>query len=478
MKMDTKSNTALIVLATVLALFVGCGGGGGGGGTSAEEPALPAIHVDDPAPVNSGDDYSVSADGEPEPGDSGDGSNVPPDDDPVNLSPVADAGKAQTVAVNSLVTLHGGKSYDPDDDYPLLFSWKITCKPAASTAELLDADKQSTAFVADCEGDFEIELTVTDQKGAVSEPAVVIVSTVNSAPIADAGPNQSFTEEGTIVDLDGSQSYDPDGDPITYAWVMTVMPEGSNALLDDPTAEDPRFTADLLGTYMVALVVTDSHGVASASDTVMITSENVRPVAHAGVNQVVPVGASVSLDGSGSYDANEDELTYRWSISAGPEDSTAVLTGADRMYASFVPDMQGIYTAILVVSDGLEESNPDAVDILAVDFETLDDFISVLMDAVNVINSLEDDVFRNSNLRDELTRKIIWDVLNSYLMGTYDHQDLKDSLKNDIGNKTDGCYESGSAKNDWILDCDAQDEIYPLLLQAIDYLEALYSTSH
>jgi hypothetical protein len=39
----------------------------------------------------------------------------------------------------------------------------------------------------------------------------------NSPPVADAGPNQTGVAAGTIT-LNGSGSYDPDGDPLTYSW--------------------------------------------------------------------------------------------------------------------------------------------------------------------------------------------------------------------------------------------------------------------
>jgi hypothetical protein len=47
-------------------------------------------------------------------------------------------------------------------------------------------------------------------------------------------------------------------------------------------------------------------------------------------------------------------------------------------------------------------------------------------------------------------------------------------LENDILAKTDGCAESGEPdKSDWIITCEAQDEVYPLIIETIDYVMGL-----
>src|SRR5262249_6238181 len=53
----------------------------------------------------------------------------------------------------------------------------------------------------------------------------------NSAPVADAGPNQNFTSAATVT-LDGSRSYDPNGDPLTYLWQQDG---GPTVALSNPT---------------------------------------------------------------------------------------------------------------------------------------------------------------------------------------------------------------------------------------------------
>ncbi|MGB5684225.1 MAG: choice-of-anchor Q domain-containing protein, partial [Candidatus Electrothrix sp.] len=79
----------------------------------------------------------------------------------------------------------------------------------------------------------------------------------NHIPVADAGENQEEVIAGDLVCLDGSASYDVDGDLLSYSWEFTAWPAGSIAELDDSTAEAPCFTADLSGTYQVSLVVND-----------------------------------------------------------------------------------------------------------------------------------------------------------------------------------------------------------------------------
>lgn len=185
----------------------------------------------------------------------------------------------------------------------------------------------------------------------------------NSAPIANAGPNQNVLTK-TSVTLDGSSSTDANGDPLTYKWSFKARPTGSGAALSSASDAKPTFTADIAGVYVVTLIVNDGK-VDSAPVDVTITAAvaNAAPVANAGPDQNVTVGSRVNLDGSGSSDANGDALTYQWTVDSRPTGSAATLSSSTIVNPTFTPDVAGNYVLSLVVSDGSLKSAPDSITI-------------------------------------------------------------------------------------------------------------------
>jgi len=93
---------------------------------------------------------------------------------------------------------------------------------------------------------------------------------------------------------------------------------------------------------------------------------NQPPVADAGEDQIVSVGDTVPLDGSASYDPDDDPLTYSWSFVSTPEGSEATIANPTAMETSFVPDLPGEFIVSLVVNDGTEDSEPDTVTITVI----------------------------------------------------------------------------------------------------------------
>ncbi|HEY9422978.1 MAG TPA: PKD domain-containing protein, partial [Thermoanaerobaculia bacterium] len=274
--------------------------------------------------------------------------------------PIADAGPDQSVGQGERVTLDGSGSFDPDGDYPLSYEWAIRARPEGSVAALDTPNSPRPSLVPDRSGSYSIELVVTDARGLRSVADEVLVSTGNVPPVAIAGPDQAIVLVGTTVQLDGSGSYDADGDPLTYEWMFLTRPEGSLAELGDSSAPDPTFVPDVYGDYVLRLVVTDIFGAAN-EDLVTVSFNNVAPIADTAADRDVTVGETVDLDGSGSSDPNGDSLTYSWSFVLKPEGSAAAFTTPTEARTSFLADLAGDYIVSLVVHDGLLDSTPNNV---------------------------------------------------------------------------------------------------------------------
>ena len=78
----------------------------------------------------------------------------------------------------------------------------------------------------------------------------------SSPPVANAGPNQLGVPAGLIT-LNGSGSYDPLGETLTYKWVQT---SGPPVTLSNPTGVTTTFTAAAGQTYSFRLTVTNTDG--------------------------------------------------------------------------------------------------------------------------------------------------------------------------------------------------------------------------
>ena len=270
----------------------------------------------------------------------------------VNTRPVANAGEDRKVNVGALMQLDGSESEDRDGDR-LIYRWE---EPPG--IELSNGGSARPRFTASIGGTYRFSLVVHD--GLEDSDADEIVITVNTPPVGNAGPDQ-FTVVGEEVQLDGSQSQDADGDALNYQW---TTPAG--IVLDDLTAMRPRFTAENAGEYRFVLVVRDGQSESQPDEVVVtVTRPNQLPIAEAGPDQTVEVGVLVWLDGSGSRDADGDELSFAWTEDAG-NPATGLLSDTSAERPRYTPSVAGIYRFSLVVSDGEIDSTPDTVAIMVI----------------------------------------------------------------------------------------------------------------
>ena len=284
-----------------------------------------------------------------------------------NAAPVANAGSNQNVTIGSTVTLDGTASSDANND-SLTYKWTLQSKPSNSSATLSSLTSAKPTFKADLAGTYVATLVVNDGK-ANSDVAVVSVlaSVANSLPVAKAGATQNVVV-GTSVTLDGTASTDANGDSLTYKWSLLYKPTGSLASLASATSSKPTFTADTVGTFVVSLIVNDGKADSAevSSTTVIAEALNAAPVANAGPAQTVLIGATVTLTGAASTDANADKLTYKWVLTTRPTGSTATLSSTSVVSPTFNADVAGVFVASLIVNDGKLDSAVSTVPISAV----------------------------------------------------------------------------------------------------------------
>jgi hypothetical protein len=192
-------------------------------------------------------------------------------------------------------------------------------------------------------------------------------TSLNHPPTGSAGLDQQVYL-GDTATLDGSLSFDVDGDPLLYNWVIDLAPNDSSASITNPTSIYPSFTPDIRGSYTISLTVNDGTS-NSSPDTmavIALNADNQKPVANAGPDRNLLLGETATISGYESFDPDGDTIvSYTWALDSVPAGSTASLYNTASSSTVIKPDVVGDYVISLVVNDWQENSLPDTITIHA-----------------------------------------------------------------------------------------------------------------
>jgi len=260
----------------------------------------------------------------------GNGGSTPPIT--LNQSPAASFTADPTSGVAPLeVSFNGSNSSDSDGSITS-YAWDFK-DGETGNGEIISHTFSSI-------GSYNVELTVTDDKGATDSITKIInvTETLNQSPTASFTANPTSGVVPLEVAFNASSSSDSDGSIIIYTWNFK---DG-----DTGTGETINHTFSTTGSYNVELAVTDDKGATDSTTKIVNVTEtpNQSPVASITTNLASGVAPlEVSFNASNSSDSDGSIISYAWDFKDGNTGNGETI--------SHTFSSAGSYTVSLIVTD-------------------------------------------------------------------------------------------------------------------------------
>lgn len=256
------------------------------------------------------------------------------------------------------IVLDAGSSYDSSGNIAG-YDWRYVFGPEGFTASV---NRQILTLKNLSVGSYRFGVIVRNSVGlkdtaianfvVKNEGANILPIAIIKAPAVIALPQQTVT-------LDGSASFDQDGNIRSYQWQYISGPAGFIAGSDS----GPTWSLSNLseGLYVVRLTVKDNDGgVATATDSLRVSAT---PIANRGPVAIIKAESeimlpdnSIRLDGTSSYDPDGHIKYYSWRYVSGPPEFK--MHGASQAEISVSDLVDGKYSFMLIVTD--DKNNTDS----------------------------------------------------------------------------------------------------------------------
>jgi parallel beta-helix repeat protein len=264
-----------------------------------------------------------------------------------DLPPVADAGDDIAVDLGTEFTLDATGS--TDNQAIALTHWVVD--PGGLH---LDFYEPVATLSIDALGTYSAILFIVDYSGNSAMDGIYIKIQDLSPPNAVARGDATVST-GEEVAYDGSGSTDNVG-IVSYKW--TIMKGGYVLVLEGPTIS---YIFQEVGDYILDLQVFDIAGHNDIARLEVKALDTAAPVARAGRDVDIPMGAKVNFDGSGSTD-NTWVSRYTWTFAYRKE--TIVLEGWTTLWTFREP---GEYKVTLMVFDEAGNIDTDVMTVTVQD---------------------------------------------------------------------------------------------------------------
>jgi len=242
------------------------------------------------------------------------------------------------------IDLDGSASVDSDGTITS-YQW--------SSSDGQTATGKTAQMTVQNEGKYTITLTVTDNSNATATAKKTVSFGKKIPPVATFTVSPTEGKKPLTVHLDASQSFDKDGNIVSWEWKSS-----SGKTL---SGEKTNFILTTVGEQTITLTVTDNDGAtATAEKTVTVTGD--APVAKLKVSPLTGFAPlTVQLDSSDSVDTDGRITDYRWTISDGQQ--------AIGRTKSIIFGEPGTYQINLVVTDNDELQSDKATQTITVEKE-------------------------------------------------------------------------------------------------------------
>ena len=161
--------------------------------------------------------------------------------------PVADAGPDMEVGVGQVVGFDGSES---DDDGEIIdYEWDFGDGTSGSG--------QKTVHTYNALGSYTVTLTVTDNEGFTDSDTALVNVVVLDAPVAVINVNSNNGFAGFVLNFDGTDSFDADGEIVDYEWDFGDGTSSNGKIVNH--------VFDDVGVFTVTLTVIDNDGLTGST---------------------------------------------------------------------------------------------------------------------------------------------------------------------------------------------------------------------
>ncbi|MCH7701018.1 MAG: PKD domain-containing protein, partial [Planctomycetes bacterium] len=290
----------------------------------------------------------------------------------INQTPSAAVIATPTSGPNSTLDVHfdARLSSDPEDGLEgLIFEWNFgDCPESGCTAGDGEVGTfQETDHFYSTSNPPEVffaMLTVTDSGGA-TDTITLSIMVGNTNPTAAISASNTIVEIGEIVLLNGSSSFDPDGDELTFSWNF-----GDGSPEESGENVEHVYTDENIAGYPVTLTVSDGlGGVDTAQVLIIVLPEGALPAPAPNASFVVTPATTVELGTEMTFTSTsspaEEIVSLDWDFG----DSA----GANGLSVSHTYAEAGVFVVTLIVVDVNANDDIATQTITVVDPEDIED---------------------------------------------------------------------------------------------------------